>query len=55
LHSGDKFLELKKAISQIFIPALFDNEYDDNNPKCQLACLPVKYARLAIPYPTISA
>jgi hypothetical protein len=44
------------VISQIFIPALFDNKYDDDDPpRHQLACLRVKHAGLAIPDPTISA
>jgi hypothetical protein len=37
-----------------FIPALFDDEYDNDDPRRQLACLPVRHARLAMPDPTIA-
>jgi hypothetical protein len=52
---GAEFTNIDEAISQTFLPALFGNEYDDDNPRQKLACLLVKHTGLAIPDPTTSA
>ncbi len=52
---GETFNEVERAISQVFIPALFDDELDDDDPRHQLTCLPVKHAGLAMPDATLSA
>jgi hypothetical protein len=50
-----EFTSIEEAISLSFLPALFSDEYDDDDPCRKLACLPVKHAGLAIPDPTASA
>ena len=52
---GELFEEVWKAISERFLPALFDDRLDQDDPRCKLACLPVKFAGLALPDPTKSA
>jgi hypothetical protein len=47
---GEEFTDIEEAISQTFLPALFGNEYDDDDPCRKLACLLVKHAGLAILY-----
>jgi hypothetical protein len=46
---------VEEAISQAFLPSLFDNIFDDGNPRRKLATLPVKFAGLAIPNPITSS
>jgi hypothetical protein len=54
--TGENFTKVEKAITQVFIPALFDDKFDNDDPRCQLlACLPVKNAGLALPDATSSA
>jgi hypothetical protein len=48
---GEKIVEVKKSISRTFLPALFDDEYDDDDPRRQLACLPVKHDGWHCPKP----
>jgi len=52
---GDNFTNVAEAISQLFLPALFNDELEDGDPRHLLAGLPVKHAGLAIPNPTQSA
>jgi hypothetical protein len=52
---GEKFTAIEEAISNTFLPALFGDEYDEDDPCWKLACLPVKHAGMAIPDPTTSA
>jgi hypothetical protein len=49
------FSKVERAISQSFLPALFSNAYDDDDPRRRLASLLVKHASLALPNPTESA
>jgi hypothetical protein len=53
---GPEFKEVERALAKTFLPALFGDSYDGNTvPWRQFACLPVKWAGLAIPDPTSSA
>jgi hypothetical protein len=52
---GGKFTEIEKAISQAFLPALFGDVLDENDPRLALASLPVKHAGLALPNPVRSS
>jgi hypothetical protein len=52
---GDHFDEVEKAMSRIFIPALFNEDIADDDPRLKLACLTVKHAGLTLPDPTRSA
>jgi hypothetical protein len=52
---GLEFANIEEAISLSFLPALFGDVYDDDDPRQKLACLLVKHAGLAIPDPTASA
>jgi hypothetical protein len=53
---GEEFNDIKKAISQTFLPALFGHDYDDDDPCHSLVtCLPMKHAGLAIPDPIESS
>jgi hypothetical protein len=52
---GEEFTDIERAISQTFLAALFGDEYDDDDPRRKVVCLPVKHAGLAIPDPTTSA
>ena len=49
---GDEFQDIKQALLQDFLPALFGNDLLADNVPGQLACLPVKKAGLAILDPT---
>ena len=40
------------CVSQSFLPTLFGDAYDDDDPRRRLASLPVKHAGLALPNPT---
>ena len=56
--TGEKFQSVTDAISDTFLPALFGDTIDKNDPRdCRvdLACLPVKHAGLALPNPVKSA
>jgi hypothetical protein len=52
---GGKFTEIEKEISQAFLPALFGDVLDEDDPRQALASLPVKHAGLAIPNPVRSS
>jgi hypothetical protein len=41
---GMEFTNVKRAISQSFLPALFGNNYDEDDPCRRLTSLPVKHA-----------
>jgi hypothetical protein len=50
---GDEFANIEEAISLSFLPALFCNDYNEDDPCHNLACFPVKHDGLAIPDPTV--
>jgi hypothetical protein len=52
---GGTFTEIEKAISQVFLPAIFGDVLNEDDPRLALACLPVKHAGLAIPNPDRSS
>jgi hypothetical protein len=49
-----EFTDVERAISQSFLPTLFGDDYDDNDPRHRLASLPFKHASLALLNPTKS-
>jgi hypothetical protein len=52
---GREFASIEEALSLTFLPALFGDKYDEDNPHWKLYCLPVKHAGLTIPDPTAPA
>jgi hypothetical protein len=52
---GEAFTDVEKAISQSFLPAVFGDVFDDDDPRLRLAGLPVKHAGMALPDPIKSA
>jgi hypothetical protein len=52
---GGNFESIQDAIEATFLPALFDDVLEENDPRVKLAALPVKHAGLAIPNPVESA
>jgi hypothetical protein len=52
---GGKFPDVEKELFQNFLPALFDDVIDGDDPRLKLACLPVKHAGLSLPNPVLSA
>jgi hypothetical protein len=52
---GPELAAVEQTLAKTFLPTLFGDEYDDDNPRGALAGLPVKWAGLAIPDPTTSA
>jgi hypothetical protein len=52
---GDAFTDVEKAISQYFLPALFGDDFDEDDPRLRLAGLPVKHAGMAQADPMKSA
>ena len=52
---GEEFTDIEEALSNTFLPSLFGDEYNKDNTRRKLACLPVKHARMTIPDPTTSA
>jgi hypothetical protein len=52
---GPVFASIKQTLAKTFLPTLFFNEYDDDDPRRALAGLPIRWAGLAIPDPTTSA
>jgi hypothetical protein len=52
---GPEFASIKQTLAKTFLPTLFGDEDDDDDPHCALTGLPVKWAGLAIPDPTTSA
>jgi hypothetical protein len=52
---GPDFASAEQTLAKTFLPTLFGDEYNEDNPQCALASLPVKWAGLAIPDPTTLA
>jgi hypothetical protein len=52
---GDAFTDVDRAISQIFLPALFGDDFDEDDYRLRLGGLPVKHAGMALPDPIASA
>jgi hypothetical protein len=53
---GLEFAFIEKTLAKTFLQTLFDNEYDNEDPRrTLLPCLPIKWAGLAIPDPTTLA
>jgi hypothetical protein len=52
---GPEFQNVELALSRTFLPTLFGDNYDEDDPRRKISCLPVKWAGLAIPDPTSSA
>ncbi len=52
---GPEFASVEQTLAKTFLPTLFGDEYDEEDPRRALAGLPVKWAGLAIPDPTTSA
>ncbi len=51
---GEKFEGVEKAISDDFLPALFNDKIHESDKRWELAGLPVKHTGLALPNPTTS-
>jgi hypothetical protein len=47
-----EFTNVERAISQSFLPALFVDDYNNEDPQHRLASLPVKHASLALTNPS---
>jgi hypothetical protein len=43
------------ALSRTFLPTLFGDDCNDDDPPRNISCLPVKWAGLAVPNPTVAA
>jgi hypothetical protein len=54
-NMGQEFEAVEVALSRTFLPTPFGDDYDDDDPRRDIACLPVKWAGLAIPNPTVAA
>jgi hypothetical protein len=52
---GPEFEAVKVALSRTFLPTPFGDDYDDDDPRRDISCLPVKWAGLAVPNPTLAA
>jgi hypothetical protein len=52
---GPEFAAVEQTLAKTFLPTLFGDEHDDDDPRRALAGLPVKWAGLAIPDPTTLA
>ena len=52
---GPEFIGVEETLAHFFLPALFGDNYDDDDPRRDLSCLPVKWAGMAIPDPTSAA
>jgi hypothetical protein len=50
-----EFASAEQTLAKTFLPTLFGDEYNEDDPRPALAGLPVKWAVLAIPDPTTSA
>jgi hypothetical protein len=55
LGIGPEFASIEQTLARTFLPTLFGDEYEKDDPRHALASLPVKWAGLAIPDPTTSA
>jgi hypothetical protein len=54
-NCGERFNNLSKTIYDTFLPALFDDDIVEEDPRRKLAALPVKQAGLALPNPVQTA
>ena len=45
---GDAFSEVENSITDLFLPALFADQFEESNPCCNLSKLPMKFAQLAL-------
>jgi hypothetical protein len=52
---GPEFKNIELILARTFLPTLFGDDYDKDNPCHKISCLPVKCAGLVIPDPTSSA
>jgi hypothetical protein len=52
---GDCFFDVEAAITDIFLPALYGETLKDCTYCCHLSALPVKFAALALPDPSVSS
>jgi hypothetical protein len=52
---GPKFRDVELVLAKTFLLTLFGDDYHKVDPCRKLSCLPVKWAGLAIPDPTVSA
>jgi hypothetical protein len=48
---GPEFEAVEVALSRTFLSTLFGDDYDDDDPRRNISCLPVKWAGVAIPNP----
>jgi hypothetical protein len=51
---GPEFASIEQTLAKTFLPTLFGDEYGKEDPRRALPDLPIKWAGLAIPYPTTS-
>ena len=54
-NTGKSFTDIEKAIANVFIPALFNEPFDPDDPTRALAELPVKFSGLSLPNPVNTA
>jgi hypothetical protein len=52
---GPEFASIEQTLAKTFLPTLFGDDYDNDDPRRALAGLHVKWAGLAIPDPTTLA
>jgi hypothetical protein len=52
---GNKFAKVEEAISQLFLLALFNDEFKEEDPQIALTSLPVNKSGLALPNLVASA
>jgi hypothetical protein len=50
-NTSNAFLDVEKAIASVFLPALFNEPFDTDDPRRALTELPVKFPGLSIPNP----
>jgi hypothetical protein len=50
-----EFANVKLALSKTSLPTLFGGDYDEDDPRHKISCLPAKWAGLTIPDATSSA
>jgi hypothetical protein len=49
---GPEFASIEQTLAKTFLPTLFGDEYDGDDPRRALTGLPFKWTELAIPDPT---
>ena len=52
---GPEFASIKQTLAKTFLPSLLGDKYDDEDPRCALADLPIKWTGWVIPVPTTLA